>query len=233
MFNLINQNLFSLIGKVDAICITTNGYVNKQGLAVMGRGCVKEVSERLRELPRILAEKIKENGNVVNLLLQEGKTWIISFPVKPISVKNNDNNIILPHLRKIYANKEYIPGFAVYADIQIIENSAKQLRELVDKMGFKTVALPLPGCGAGGLKAHKVVPILKKYFDERFIICEKDFLRYEFLKLVCYAKPSEPSKEDIEWARQELKAIKNKKESPSIQRLKMRICKCFVKGDNI
>lgn len=171
MFSLINQDLFSFIGKVDAICITTNGYVNRQGLAVMGKGCAREAKERWKELPKILAEKIKQNGNVVNLLLQEEKTWIVSFPVKPASVKNADINQILPHLRKTYAEKEYIPGFAVYANINIIENSTKQLRELADKMGFQSVALPLPGCGAGGLKPKQVIPILKKYLDNRFIVC--------------------------------------------------------------
>ncbi|MEM3362594.1 MAG: hypothetical protein QXG16_04760 [Candidatus Anstonellaceae archaeon] len=187
MFNIQNQDIFSYIGKADAICITTNGYINKQGLAVMGRGCAKESIKYWNDIQKILAQKIKENGNVVNFLLQEQGTWIISFPVKPTVIKNTDINLILPHLRKIYANKEYIPGFATYADLSIIENSAKQLKELADTMGFKKIVLPLPGCGAGGLKPWKVLPILNKYFDERFIVCVKEepYPNYvDFLKLL-------------------------------------------------
>lgn len=102
------QDIFSYIGKANAICITTNGYINSQGLAVMGKGCAKEAVERWKDIPRVLAQKIRENGNVVNLLFQEQGTWIISFPVKPSFVEDADISLIMPHLRRMYANKKYV-----------------------------------------------------------------------------------------------------------------------------
>lgn len=214
MFNIQKRDIFSCIGEVDAICITTNGYVNKQGFAIMNKGCAKEAVERWKEkdIPRILAQKIRENGNVVNLLFQEQGTWIISFPVKPSFVENADISLIVPHLRRVYANKKYVPGYAVYADLSKIKQSAKQLRNIADKMNFKKIVLPLPGCGAGGLKPWKVLPILNKYFDERFTVCVKEepYPHYvDFLRFILRNNgklPKAPMGEkDIQWAIQVLK----------------------------
>lgn len=182
MFQIINQDIFSLIGKVDAICITTNGYVNKQGLAVMGRGVAKEAKEKWRHLPKILGNKILDKGNTVNILLKENNTIIISLPVKPTVVENAKESIILPHLRKRYVNKKFVPGFAVYADLQIIEESIKKLVSIVNVLNLKTVVLPLPGCGAGELNPQQVIPILIKHLDNRFILCIKDQKMFDSVK---------------------------------------------------
>lgn len=164
-------DIFSYLGRVDAICITTNGYVNKRGECVMGKGNAGEAAKRWKELPKILGEKIKKNGNVVNVLIQVEGTWIIAFPTKTDIVKRPELTQILPHLRARYANKLWVPGFAVYSDIKLIERSARQLKEIADKMKFQKVVLPLPGCGCGGLKPWQVLPILEKLLDDRFIIC--------------------------------------------------------------
>lgn len=166
-------DIFSFLGKADCICITTNGYITKSGLAVMGRGNAKEAANRFPILPKILAQKIKENGNVVNLLLKVGGTWVVSFPVKPSVINNPSVEVILPHLRKFFKGKTYVPGYAVYADKALIEQSAKQLRDLANKMSFNTVILPFPGIGAGGLSPSEVLDLLEKYFDSRFILCFK------------------------------------------------------------
>ena len=67
----------------DVVCITTNGFVSKNGKAVMGRGCAKEIKEREPGIDVILGTKIRELGPGVLPLktLADGKT-ILSFPVK-------------------------------------------------------------------------------------------------------------------------------------------------------
>lgn len=167
------RDIFSFLGEVDAICITTNGYVNKRGKCVMGKGNAGEAAKRWKELPWILGEKIKKNGNVVNVLMQVNGTWIIAFPTKPDVVKRPSVERLMPHLRARYANKLWVPGFAVYSDINLIERSAKQVKELADRMGFQKIVLPLPGCGCGGLEPLQVLPILEKILDDRFIVCIK------------------------------------------------------------
>ena len=46
-------------------CITTNGFVKKNGEAVMGRGCAKEACERYPGLAKQLGEKIIKKGNTL------------------------------------------------------------------------------------------------------------------------------------------------------------------------
>jgi hypothetical protein len=47
----------------DAIVITTNGTVNKYGLAVMSRGCAKEACQRFPGMSRLLGNVLKNGPN--------------------------------------------------------------------------------------------------------------------------------------------------------------------------
>lgn len=194
--------LSNSIGILDAVCIPTNGYVKKNGEAVMGAGLAKEIKEMLEGIEQKLGMLIKGNGNIVQVISKEEGTYIIAFPVKPIYVKAPKGYQILPHLRNNFINKDFVPGFAVYADLKIIEESCKQLLALVNKTKFETVAMPLVGCGNGGLKPNVVIPILKKYFheDDRFILYVKDNI--EFIKFLYHSKENELTPDDIEWTKQ-------------------------------
>jgi hypothetical protein len=59
------------------VCITTNGFVKKNGEAVMGRGCAYEATKRIPYIAKDLGELIKLYGN---------RPWgvhdILTFPVK-------------------------------------------------------------------------------------------------------------------------------------------------------
>ncbi len=61
------------------------------------------------------------------------------------------------------------------ADIELIRKSAIQLKYLatilVDRgLCFGEIALPLVGCGRGGLDKRDVLPILHHYLDDRFVL---------------------------------------------------------------
>lgn len=58
--------------------ITTNGFIKKDGTAVMGRGIAYEAQSRYPGIRRALANLIRENGNVV----QEITDNLVAFPVK-------------------------------------------------------------------------------------------------------------------------------------------------------
>ena len=49
----------------DAKCITTNGFIKKNGEAVMGAGVAKEAAIKYPELPEKLGYSIGVNGNRV------------------------------------------------------------------------------------------------------------------------------------------------------------------------
>lgn len=138
----------------DYRCITTNGYVKKNGEAVMGRGCAREAAKKWPELPEILGDMLRSDGNHVHELGygidRNGKyvscAWeVLSFPVKH-------------HWRD-------------KASLELIERSAQELVEFVDGHDDDwdiDVVLPRPGCGNGQLAWEQVKPILEPILDDRF-----------------------------------------------------------------
>jgi hypothetical protein len=68
-----------------AICVTTNGYVKKNGRCAMGRGIALQAKKKYPNLPYRLGERILSSGNQVyhfSMALEE-EFNIITFPVKP------------------------------------------------------------------------------------------------------------------------------------------------------
>lgn len=149
----------------DAVCITTNGFVKGNGAAVMGRGCAKQLAQMFTNIPFILGDAIKKNGNVTQVILG-GRPAVVSFPVKPVSIICTTGDEFVSHMR--FVPGEIIPGFACKASIDLICDSAMRLVELTDLQQWKSVALPQPGCGFGELSWGDVKPYLAKILDDRF-----------------------------------------------------------------
>jgi hypothetical protein len=61
------------------VCITTNGFVTRNGECVMGRGVAMQARTRFPQLPKRLGTAIKAGGNHVYLFENLN---IASFPVK-------------------------------------------------------------------------------------------------------------------------------------------------------
>lgn len=59
--------------------ITTNGSIRRDGLAVMGRGCAREATERYPTLQRELGLYLKQHGNRGRFF---DKYNLFTFPVK-------------------------------------------------------------------------------------------------------------------------------------------------------
>jgi len=145
--NEIVADMFSekVVKLADAICLTTNGFVKKNGCCVMGAGNAKQARDKFDGIDKSLGGLIKEKGNIVQIIWKLENTFILSFPVKH--------------------------NWWEKADINLLESSAKQLVKLTDEMGWQKVILPRPGCHNGKLKwLSEVKPILRKYLDNRFYI---------------------------------------------------------------
>ena len=140
-------------GYEDAICITTNGMVKKNGHAVMGAGIALEANRRLK-LSKELGLRLAENGNQVFHLgvhrdRQTGTLMrVFSFPTKH--------------------------DWKDPSDINLIRTSASQLVDHCNNIGIRHCYLPCPGCANGGLDwSTQVRPILESILDDRFIIADK------------------------------------------------------------
>ena len=167
MKELEGVDLWSFIGKVDAICITTNGDVNKDGKAVMGRGCALEAAQKWPILPLYFGKLLAKCGNCMmplGLITQYGQlihgtadkpawmakkefggTYLISFPVKH------------------HWNEE--------ASLDLIRYSAQTLAFWAQFYG--SIVLPRPGCGNGRLSWDTVRPVIASSLDDRFCVVSK------------------------------------------------------------
>lgn len=163
----------------DAICITTNGFVNRHGENIMGRGVAGEAKKRWPGIAKELGMRLRAEGNRPHLLTrtQEGQTHvaghfvpyhIVSFPTKP-DVCTFD--MLLPYYqRKVRMDQRFYPGWMSRSHPFLIEVSARLLAELAKDHGWQSVVLPRPGCGAGGLRWEDIKPRLESQLDDRFYV---------------------------------------------------------------
>jgi hypothetical protein len=131
----------------EVICVTTNGATRGDGRAVMGGGCAREAADRYPSLPKILGQRLCEDGNHVFFLGNFGGKRIYSFPTK-------------------HSYRDAL------ADEDLIRRSAEELREQIKDVPGR-VLIPRPGCGLGGLAWSVVRPMLAKELpDARFVIVD-------------------------------------------------------------
>jgi hypothetical protein len=161
--NVIKANIIDLYKIGAIVCVTTNGYIKKNGRAVMGRGNALAMATLYSTLPDNLAAHIKKNGNVVGPILNR----VISFPVKPAAGTYDQ---VLDKIKYMYKPGQKIPGYHCKADLKLIERSLDQLNEFINKYNLEEVYLPLPGCSNGELKFEDIEYILKKGSD-KIIYC--------------------------------------------------------------
>ena len=132
----------------DGICFTSNGIIKSDKTLVMGAGVAKSFAERYPKLPKIFGELVERFGNRVNYHKQldygSKSIYIISFPTKY-------------HWRD-------------KSDLKLVEQSAKELVKLCDKLELKNVFLPYPAIGRGGLKKEEVEPVIEKILDDRITV---------------------------------------------------------------
>ena len=154
----------------DALVITTNGFVKKDGSCVMGRGIAKQIAIMFPQVPKILGENILRKGNKVHHLTNN--PTLISFPVKSTFEIYNGNNVVA-HMDKSFNLGDKVPGWACKARIEIIEKSLQEIVELANNNPqWRRILIPRVGCGAGELDFQIVKPLMEKYLDDRFICCD-------------------------------------------------------------
>lgn len=172
-----------------AICITTNGFVKRNGRAVMGRGCAlraREILTRHGELDERVGQHINSFGNCVHDLGwyylgpysldptnpgQLRECAVYTFPVKDMWEQcASDKSNVVRHMQKQFKPGDRVPGWACKARLDIIERSARELVQFVDMHERDRIVVPRPGCGAGELRWNDVEALLKDIFDDRFYV---------------------------------------------------------------
>lgn len=139
------------------IVIPTNIGWKKDNSNPMGSGIAKQAAEMFPDLPYWFGERcIKYRSETAVAPYEQGRLFI--FPTKPLDED------------KPWMSWSNVPSAA------LISRSAKQLMALVKifektkQYNLKEIAIPLLGCGYGELKKADVMPLLNKYFDDRFVL---------------------------------------------------------------
>jgi hypothetical protein len=141
-------DMFAYIGRMKfRMFITTNGFIKKDGTAVMGAGnakqAVKEYAKEGINLPDLLGKSLKARGNHVTKLTSQ----LYTFPVKKF-------------------------WFDARASMTLIKRSLEELKTIIAEDKNLVYILPRPGCGNGNLKWSKVKPLMKSLPDNVWVICE-------------------------------------------------------------
>jgi hypothetical protein len=146
-----------ILKTADAICFTSNGVVKPNGELVMGAGVAKAFADKWPPLAIRAGHCVKMGGNRVHWLrdiftyrLDDGchkYVSVVSFPTK--------NN---------WKNPSSLP---------LIIESAKQLSDLTNIYKWKSVYLPRPGVGLGGLDWSVVKAAIEPLLDDRFTVVYK------------------------------------------------------------
>lgn len=130
--------------------VPTNGFVKVNGECVMGRGLAYQAKTKYPELPKLLGDRIKKDGNVVQIL---GKHRIITFPVKH--------------------------NWWERANLELMEKSFRKLRREILNTHSILASGPIfishVGCGNGHLDWEKEVrPLMKRYLGdiENVVTCD-------------------------------------------------------------
>lgn len=154
---IVYEDMFKVCKDGDAICVTTNGEIKKNGCLVMGKGIAETFRDSFKGIDRKLAIYVSKYGNrafnVGNALIclnpfLSKTVRIFSFPTK---YQWKDNS-----------------------DLNLIKTSAKQLVELTNKFNVKgNVYLPAPGCSNGHLDWNsQVKPAIADILaDNKYKIC--------------------------------------------------------------
>lgn len=158
------------LAKGHILCITTNGFVKRDGSCVMGRGIAAEAAKRFPEVPKALGHLITTQGNKVLPLGVHGDYLLMSFPVKPRFGKCGETGVV-GHMKSRFSPGDTVPGWACLADPSIISRSVRQLKGMCDPMPKEVkVFLPWLGCGAGELRWAEVKPLVR-HLSDRYVFC--------------------------------------------------------------
>jgi len=134
-FPEMSYNIWDCVGKYDAICVTTNGFVTRKGLAVMGRGNALQAKVMFGS-DKFLGAAIKANGHKCQVFQIVKGTALVSFPVKPQVVEYDGTNVV-DHAKDKFKIGDQVPGFYAKASSDVIRRSSRGLAKLIRPFGAR------------------------------------------------------------------------------------------------
>lgn len=131
------------------ITIPTNCGWSTSGAGILGKGLALQAAQRFPKLAMWYGERCREfRENTPVLVYPDGP--LVLFPTKRLNVK--------------------LPWYS-WRSPSTLEFIEQGLGQLIQLPIHQPVAVPLLGCGAGGLPEAEVVPMIERYLkDDRFTL---------------------------------------------------------------
>lgn len=140
-------DMWSVFGKTDFFCITTNPVIRKDGAVVMGRGIAKQMRDRFPDFAKHFGTRITEFRTE-----HEAAAGPHILHLGPW-----DNQVCVAFMVKSH--------WADNADPEIIKESARVLGGLAKDNPKWRFDLNFPGIGNGKLAREDVLPLLAELPD--------------------------------------------------------------------
>ena len=180
---------------IGLVAITTNALVGRRGYAVMGKGVALQAAQHWPGIDRVLGERVLGErlkaqegavgggggGNHVHLLTACASSigaFGVGFAHTVGYTVGGVDGLMAPwHIASFPVKRHWKNS----ADVELIRRSCDELRMLVGyidaaERGFsdKRIALPRPGCGAGGLAWSDVREIVERGLPgKRYLVVER------------------------------------------------------------
>ena len=147
------------MGRGNTVLWTSNSTVTKRGNAVCGRGFAKQITEKYPGLKKL------ESMELTNMRTVEQR----------VDRYGNEVAIKQPMLHQVYCNPNAqrevwaFPVKTAYwekAQLGIIEENAKMLRQLALDHLPEDFHINFPGIGAGELNYNEVLKVLEKHWGD-------------------------------------------------------------------
>lgn len=165
-------NIWDLVQPTEAIVITTNGTVTKDGRGVMGRGVAFQAKTRIKGIERLLGDYLLTEGNHAWFLGRGSENFpqfpqygIIFMPVKHNWWEKADTDLIVRSAHEVVALADRE---------QALYERANAVAGHPERVEWANIWMPRPGCGAGRLDWADVKPLIEPILDDRFITCAFD-----------------------------------------------------------
>ena len=145
------EDIFSLpTGKNDAVIVTTNNALRKNGNAIMGKGIAKLALSLVPNAERILGEHIRTYGDSAKICVLDANNYhMLAFPTKH-------------HWRD-------------KSDVKLIAEACRELMTVKQQLGLGAIYLPPLGCGLGGLRwKEDVKPVVSQILDDYCIAVHRE-----------------------------------------------------------
>lgn len=145
------------------IGVTTNAYVSKAGMLVMGRGAALEAANRYPALQRRAGDAIRRGSLFYGPMERYG--WAV------VSTARFDDPTPweAPQIGLFQVKHHY----GQPADLELIRYSCDRLSDWLEPRRGEIVAINFPGIGNGRLSRTAVLPIIQRLPD-RVLVYEKE-----------------------------------------------------------